>query len=134
MMTQATSNNSHRRIPPQIHRTSPNMHNKIPLLNHILHLPIPQPPLSHIQLNTNIHRLTRLDHNLLEALELLVGHYDTSEDILNLDLHYFLAIHLGFVRYGKNRGDGVAGADFGLGECDVGVSEVRVGEAVAEFV
>jgi hypothetical protein len=61
LISPSTSNNRHSRIPPQIHRTRTNMHNKLPLFDHILHLAIPQAPSPHIQLNTDFHRLPRLN-------------------------------------------------------------------------
>jgi len=60
--------NCYSRVASQILRTSTDMHDKLALLNHILHLPIPQPPIIHMELNLHLDRLSSLDRHLLEAL------------------------------------------------------------------
>ena len=131
-LPQSTLHNSQRSITPQIRRTSTHKHRKVALLNHIHHTLIPQPQIADLQRNTHIHRFSRLDKHLFEALELDVGDGDASDLIFDVELHHFSAIISAIVGDGDGSSDGVGSRDFRGRQCDIAILERGVGKSVPE--
>lgn len=107
---------------------------KVTRLDDVLHLAVPQTPVSNLEVDLDSGGLARLDGDLLEALELESGHVDRGEHILDVQLHNLGAVSLRLVGNVDRDGDGVGSGDVLLGHGNVGELELAVGETVAELV
>src|SRR5690242_3889717 len=128
------SNYSDGTVRPQILRAGTDMHQEISLLHHIFHRAIPETPLTHIEIDCHIDRLTSRNKHLLEALELDVRHNDTRDEILYIDLHNFFTIPLSSISDAHCCCDLFIGRYFRLAEAHVGVGEVRIRQPVTKLV